>query len=291
MEVIIRPATLDDAEACGRILYEAFKGIAEYHRFPAEYRSARGPTALVTFFIRHAAVFCVVAEKDGYVIGVNFLDERDAIRGLGPIAVDPNSQERGVGRRLMQTVIERGQDAPGIRLTQDAYNVLAMSLYAALGFEIKEPLVMLKGKPKSRSRRDTKVRPLTSDDLDACASLCQSIHGFHRTRELQDAVRFSACFGVVRDGRLVAYTYSYTAKSEEWILAHGVAETDEDMQALLLGIGEISGRPLSFLMPTRQANMFRWCLSEGLRVAKPGSLMTMGSYQIPQGCYFPSGLY
>ena len=130
MDVIIRPATLADAETCGRILYEAFKGIAEYHRFPAEYTSARASTALATFFIRHAAVFCVVAEKDGRVIGVNFLDERDAICGLGPVAVDPTIQERGVGRRLMQAVIERGKDAPGIRLTQDAYNTLAMSLYA-----------------------------------------------------------------------------------------------------------------------------------------------------------------
>ena len=150
---------------------------------------------------------------------------------------------------------------------------------------------MMKGKPKSRRRTDVEVRPLTSEDLEACATLCQSIHGFHRTGEMQDAVKYSACFGVVQDNRIVAYSYSYTAKSEEWILAHGVAETDQDMQALLLGMGEISGRPLSFLLPTRQASLFRWCLSEGLRVAKPGSLMTMGAYQEPQGRYFPSGLY
>ncbi len=291
MDVLIRPATPADAETCGRILYEAFKGIAEYHQFPAEYTSARASTALATFFIRHAAVFSVVAEKDGQVIGVNFLDERDAIRGLGPVAVDPASQERGVGRRLMQAVIERGKAAPGIRLTQDAYNTLAMSLYASLDFDIKEPLGTLKGKPNSRRRTDVAVRPLTSDDLEACAALCQRVHGLQRTGEMQDAVTYSACFGVIRDNRIVAYTYSYTAKSEEWILAHGVAETDEDMQALLLGLGEISGRPLSFLLPTRQARLFRWCLSEGFRVAKPGSLMTRGAYHEPQGCYFPSGLY
>ena len=291
MDVRIRPAVPDDGETCGRILYEAFKGIAEYHRFPLEYSSVRASTALARFFIRHTAVFCVVAEKDGRVIGVNFLDERDAIRGLGPIAVDPSVQERGIGRRLMHAVIERGKDAAGIRLTQDAYNTLAMSLYASLGFDIKEPLGMLKGKPKSKSRTDVEIRALRSEDLEACARLGQQVCGFHRTGEMQDAVKYSACFGVKCDGRIVAYTYSYTAKSEEWILAHGVAETDADMQTLLLGLGEVSGRPLSFLLPTRRAALFRWCLSEGLYVAKPGSLMTMGSYQEPYGCYFPSGLY
>ena len=291
MNVHLREATPDDAATCGRILYDAFKGIADYHRFPPEYASVRASTALAGFFIRHAAVFSVVAERDGRVIGVNFLDERDAVRGLGPVAVDPHSQERGIGRRLMQAVIERGVSASGIRLTQDAYNTLAMSLYAALDFEVQEPLVSLKGKPAGRPRRDVEVRPLTANDLDACAALCTRVHGSPRTGEMRDAVQYSACFGVVRDGRLVAYTYSYTAKSAEWILAHGVAETEADMQALLLAVGEVSGRPLAFLVPTRQAALFRWCLAEGLRVAKPGSLMTRGAYREPRGCWFPSGLY
>lgn len=291
MNVHLREATPDDAATCGRILYDAFKGVADYHRFPPEYASARASTALAGFFIRHAAVFGVVAERDGRVIGVNFLDERDAIRGLGPVAVDPHGQERGVGRRLMQAVIERGASAPGIRLTQDAYNTLAMSLYATLDFEVREPLVLLKGKPAGRPLRDVAVRPLTADDLDACAALCTRVHGSPRTGEMRDAVQHSACFGVVRDGRLVAYTYSYTAKSAEWILAHGVAETEADMQALLLAVGEVGGRPLAFLLPTRQAALFRWCLAEGLRVAKPGSLMTRGTYREPNGCWFPSGLY
>lgn len=291
MNVHIRPATSDDAATCGRILYDAFERIADYHRFPPEYKSVRAAIALAGFFIRHAAVFSVVAERDGRVIGVNFLDERDAVRGLGPVAVDPSSQERGVGRRLMRTVIERGASAVGVRLTQDAYNTLAMSLYAALGFEVREPLVLLKGKPASRARTNVEVRPLAPGDLDACAALCERAHGYPRTGEMRDAVKYSACFGVVRDGRVVAYTYSYTAKSEEWILAHGVAETEDDMQALLLAVGDVGGRPLSFLLPTRQAGLFRWCLAEGLRVAKPGSLMTRGAYREPRGCYFPSGLY
>ena len=63
------------------------------------------------------------------------------------------------------------------------------------------------------------------------------------------------------------------------------------MKALLLGAGAVNEEPLSFLLPVRQANFFRWCLSEGLRVIKPMTLMVMGDYQEPNGCYFVSVLY
>jgi hypothetical protein len=53
----------------------------------------------------------------------------------------------------------------------------------------------------------------------------------------------------------------------------------------------MSPEPLSLLLPTRQANLFRWCLHQGMRAIKPMTLMTMGRYQEPEGCYFPSVLY
>ena len=38
----------------------------------------------------------------------------------------------------------------------------------------------------------------------------------------------------------------------------------------------------------RQAGLFPWCLAGGLRVVKPMTLMTMGAYAEPRGCYLPS---
>ena len=76
-----------------------------------------------------------------------------------------------------------------------------------------------------------------------------------------------------------------------WIMNHGVAETEQDMEALILGAASMSSEPVSFLLPSRQASCFRWCLAEGLRVIKPMTLMTMGKYQEPSGSHFPSVLY
>jgi hypothetical protein len=104
---------------------------------------------------------------------------------------------------------ERG--AVGVRLVQDSFNTASLSLYASLGFEVKEPLALIEGMPK-----------------------------------------------------------------------------DEDMQALLTGAAAATETPLSFLLPTRQAALFRWFLSRGLRVVKPMTLMAMGEYREPRESFYPS---
>ena len=56
-------------------------------------------------------------------------------------------------------------------------------------------------------------------------------------------------------------------------------------------ISDVEIRRVSFLLPTRQAGLFRCCLAQGLRVVKPMTIMAMGGYQEPDGCFFPSVSY
>jgi hypothetical protein len=46
-----------------------------------------------------------------------------------------------------------------------------------------------------------------------------------------------------------------------------------------------------FLLPTRNADLFRWCLERGLRIVQPMTLMTIGLYNEPQGVFLPSIVY
>jgi predicted N-acetyltransferase YhbS len=131
MTARIRAATEADAEPCGRIIFEAFKGIAEQHAFPLDFPSPEVAIQLAKSFIADPWIFGVVAEKDGRVVGSNFLAEADPIRGVGPITVDPSVQGGGVGRQLMGVVLDRGQDAVGVRLVQDAFNTRSVALYAS----------------------------------------------------------------------------------------------------------------------------------------------------------------
>ncbi|MCA1846907.1 MAG: GNAT family N-acetyltransferase, partial [Actinobacteria bacterium] len=107
MDVKLRPARPEDTSACGRICYEAFAAIAAAHRYPCDFPSPDVARTLVAGLIAHPGIFGVVAEADGVVVGSNFLDERTTIAGVGPITVDPTVITSGVGRQLMEAVMER----------------------------------------------------------------------------------------------------------------------------------------------------------------------------------------
>ena len=285
MSISLRPPADADADACGRIIYEAFKGIAERHNFRPDFSSAEFAIEFAHTLIAHPSVFGVVAEERGRVVGSNFLWEYNSIRGVGPITVAPDSQTRGTGCRLMEAVIERGREADGIRLVQDSFNIASLSLYASLGFEVKEPLVLMEGHVKRALPDGFEVRPLREEDLGDCSDLCRRVYGFDRTAELKATPPMLTSYVAVRDGRLTAYA----SAPHFWALNHAVAETDEDMQALLAGVSAAATEyPLSLIVATRQAALFRWCLAAGLRVVKPMTLMSMGQYQEPRGAYLPS---
>ena len=287
MDVLIRPATPGDAEAGGRIIYEAFRGIAERHNFRPDFPSADAAARLADLLINNPAVFGVVAESGGRVVGSNFLSEWDPVRGVGPITIDPDVQARGVGRRLMEAVIERGRGAAGVRLVQDSFNSASLSLYASLGFGVKEPLALMEGRVAGAVPAGYEVRPMTDEDHAAAAELSERVHGFTRAGELRSLAPAIRPFVAVREGRVTAYA----SAPNSWPLGHAVAERDEDMRALLAGAAAQTGEPLSFLLPTRQARLFRWCLGEGMRVVKTMTLMATGEYRAPRGAYLTSVLY
>ena len=71
--------------------------------------------------------------------------------------------------------------------------------------------------------------------------------------------------------------------------AHAVAESDQDLQALIDAATTFS-RP-GFLLPTRNHELFKWCLDKGLRLVMQMNFMTTGVYNEPTGPYLPLVLY
>jgi hypothetical protein len=100
--VVIRRATPDDAEVCGRICFEAFGTLADKYNFPRDFPAPEIPIHVLSTMFSHPSFFCVVAEQDGKIIGSNCSDERIPIAGVGPITIDPCSQNHSVGRQLMR---------------------------------------------------------------------------------------------------------------------------------------------------------------------------------------------
>jgi len=280
-----------DADECGRICYEGFRAVNERHGFTPIFPSVEAATRRVAAFIRHPSVFAVVAESSnggGSIVGFNFLSERDPIRAIGPIVIDPAVQAHGIGRRLMEAVLERARGARGIRLLQEAYNMQSLSLYASLGFDARELFVVLEGTPEStQPDSEWQIRPLTELDMQDCETLHERVHGYSRSNELRDALATRAPMAAIRSGQVCAYLAAPT----NWLANHGVAETDEDMGALVVGAARMANRPLSFLLPVRRSALLRWCLTHGFRSSRPMTLMTIGEYCEPQKPYCPSVTY
>lgn len=286
MDIEIRPMRQEDVETCGRICYEAFKNLSDCYGIRPDFPSPEFGVQIAQGFCANPHIYSIVAENEaGEIVGSNHLWEYDEIRAVGPITVDPHKQAKGAGRKLMEAVLERGRGSEGIRLVQDAFNSASMSLYASQGFDVKEPLVLIEGAIKGDVPANFEVRAIREEDMEQCAKLCQKIHGVERTNELKNTPPFVQSFAVVRDGRISAYA----SAPHFWPMNHAVAETFEDMQAVLTGAGNLgNGQPISFLLPTRQTDLFRWCLKQGMRVIKPSTLMASGKYEEPRGYFLPS---
>lgn len=283
--LVIRRATPGDAAECGRICFEAFRTLANKHNFPPDFPDAERPTHALSMMFSHPSFFCVVAEQDGKIIGSNCLDERSTIAGVGPITIDLAAQNHSVGRQLMQAVMERASERKfaGVRLVQAAYHNRSLSLYAKLGFVVREPLACMQGSPIQKTPPGYSIRAAQAADLPACNDLCTRVHGHDRGRDLKDAIQQGIAVIAESEGRTKAYASSIA------YFGHAVGESNEDLQALISAATQFQGPGI--LVPTRNTALFRWCLEKGLRVVQPMTLMTIGLYNEPAGAYLPSILF
>jgi GNAT superfamily N-acetyltransferase len=291
--VVIRRAKPQDAQACGTICYEAFTQINVRHGFPSDFPNVDAAIGVLSMMFSHPGFYCVVAEFGGKVAGSNCLDERSPIAGVGPITVNVEIQNQSIGRALMQAVLERAAEKtfPGVRLIQAAFHNRSLSLYAKLGFEVREFVSVMQGPPIGKvmngamtgAMNGYQVRAAAQADVDACNSLCQIVHGHERGGELSDAIKQGTAVVAEHDGRVAAYATSIG------FFGHAVGQTNYDLQALLASAPAFLGPGI--LVPTRNAGLFRWCLENGLKVVEPMTLMTVGLYNEPAGAYLPSILY
>jgi GNAT superfamily N-acetyltransferase len=285
MNLILRPGGPADAKTCGTICYEAFKTISQAHNFTPDFPSADVAIGLLTWMLSHPGFYTVVAELDGRIVGSNVLDERNPIAGVGPITVDPSAQNKSIGRRLMNDVHDRAaqKNFAGVRLIQSGFHMRSLSLYAKLGYDVREPLACIQGLPLNVELPGYSVRPAGEADLNACNRLCRHVHGHDRGGELRDAIKQGTATVVEHDGRITGYATIIG------FFGHAVGESNKELEALIAAAKTFAGP--GFLLPTRNTELFRWCLAHGLRVTQPMTLMSLGLYNEPAGAFLPSILY
>ena len=292
----LRPGTIDDADKVGKTIFEAFSAIADKHGFSPDFPSIDAGRRLASSLLSNPRFYSVVAEdttsggedKDR-VVGSNFLDERsNIVAGVGPLTIDPKYQNRGTGRQLMVNVLERAKNKnfPAVRLLQASYHNRSLALYASLGFEVRESISTMQGKPIQETIPGRSVRAATESDIESCNAICKAVHGHDRNGELQDSINQGSAKVVLHGDKITGYTCGLT------FFNHSVGLTNDDLKALIsLATDEDSYGGPGILIPTGNTQLFRWCLNNRLRLVQQLTLMTIGLYNEPAGFYMPSILY
>jgi GNAT superfamily N-acetyltransferase len=271
-----------DAHPCALICYEAFNNIADKHNFSRYFTSLQEVIDWFLGIFKNQNIHSVIAEIDGKIVGSNFLKIRGKIAGVGPVTVAPSVQNDSVGRQLMENVLEyaKQKGSVSVRLVQAGYHNRSLALYIKLGFNIQEPLVVIQGNALNLEISGYQVRSCTQDDINACNQLCFEVHGCDRQQELIEAVQRGTATVVVHDGEITGYA------SMVGFYGYAVGKSNEELKALIAAATSF-GRP-GFILPTRNSDLFRWCLEKGLRVVEPMNLMTVGLYNEPKGAFLPS---
>ena len=127
------------------------------------------------------------------------------------------------------------------------------------------------------------VRAAKPDDAVACNALSRRVHGFERGTDLAQAIEQGTARVVERGDRITGYTTHLA------FFGHSTAETNVDLQALIASAESFPGPGI--LVPSRNHLLLRWCLTNGLRVVQPMTLMSTGLYSDPSGAWLPSVLF
>jgi ribosomal protein S18 acetylase RimI-like enzyme len=284
-EFTIRRATPADLEQASTVCFEAFKGINAAHGFPPDFEQREHAMGMMQLALNTPSVYGVAAESGGRVVGSAFLWEDGVIAGIGPVTVDPGAQAQSVGRAMMQSLLDRADERrfAGVRLVQAAFNTRSLALYTKLGFDVREPLLTLNGQVARKVVPGLAVRAMNEADLDACNALCRDVHGHDRRAEVMFGLAHGTARVVERSGVMTGYC------SDVGFFGHMVARDNASLCALIAAAPQISGP--GFLLPSRNAEVLRWCLEQGLRVIHPMTLMSRGLYTTPRAAFVPSILF
>jgi hypothetical protein len=114
----------------------------------------------------------------------------------------------------------------GMRLTRN-FTVRATPRTATFRGEARVHLCCLQGPVLARETPGYRVRPAGEQDIIACNTLAERVHGHHRSAELRGAVSQGTAAVVERAGRITCYATQIA------FFGHACTETTDDIKALI----------------------------------------------------------
>lgn len=140
--------------------------------------------------------------SDGQVLGAGlFWTFGDALARIGLIIITPESQGRGIGRKLVTQLLEDAAPHPVVLLATDA----GQPLYESLGFTAFDTSCQYQGNYDERPVIDPRIRPGVKADLAGITDLDAPAFGARREQALMTLATAGEVSVLSENGTLTGY--------------------------------------------------------------------------------------
>jgi GNAT superfamily N-acetyltransferase len=265
-QVEYRRATVADIEAEHAVFVAAEGELIQRHGFGW---SAPPPVDAIAPGLRHQlrndGARCFVAEAGGRVVGFSAAFVRGDTWYLGWLFVDPGYQGMGIGRHLLELVLE---GAPERRITiTGSIQPISNALYARYGLLPTTPILGFEGPVTVDARPDlVPSEPVPS----AIAQLDRAAYGFDRAVDHVFWAAQATSTLWLRDGRPVAYSYRWPNGRIGPLGGIDEAGAAAALQAELARPGQVR-----VVIPGTSRSLVRVAVGAGLRLTAPAGLLLL----------------
>lgn len=301
----LRPMTAADRFEVAELIYASINVWYQRHGMSAIF--VGGPQVTEVFFDVYDALEpgCAVVAQNaatGRLMGSCFYHPRPRHVSLGIMNVHPNYFGAGVGRALLQHIIDYTDrhGYPALRLTQSALNLDSFSLYNRAGFVPRHAFqdmiltVPAQGMTQTVPGAD-RVRPATPADVPALAALELEVSGITREQDYRYCIANELGFWHVAvyesprgdiDGFMIS-----SAHPAMNMLGPCVARSEAEAAALILReLNEHRGRSPVFLIPVDRPELVQQMYAWGARNCELHFCQVRGEFQPFRGISMPTFL-
>lgn len=204
--------------------------------------------------------------------------EQPVLSTVGMLLVAERYARRGIGRRLMEYVVEESAGTP---LTLHA-TPTGSPLYEQLGFLSTGRAATVKGRfAPAGLAPGPATRPAVAGDLPAILRLDTEVSGLDRTHLLTRLPAFADQLRVAEDdGDLIGYAALWP-NSDSHVVGPLIARDTATAQALVASFATGTDRPLRSDIDVRHEELLAWLHRSGLETVAHNTVMTRGIPEPP----------
>ncbi|MEU3691996.1 GNAT family N-acetyltransferase [Streptomyces narbonensis] len=200
------------------------------------------------------------------------------LAAIGMVLVAESYARQGVGRRLMQHVLEEAGDTP---LTLYA-TPNGQPLYEQLGFIETSRSEMVRGRFSfTTPAPDVPVRPATAEDLQAVLRLDREVFGPDRTHILTRLPAFADHLRVAEEnGEITGFAAAWP-NMDTHVVGPLIAKDPATAQALIASLAAATDRPLRTDIDVRHTTLLSWAKENGIDSIATNAVMVRSLPDLP----------